>query len=62
PPEDERPLPGGSTVLTDVAIMLGALVIATVVAELAGAANLGTSLSFGQIAFTLAAIFVLVRR
>ncbi len=48
--------------LSDLAIMLGAGGAATVVAELAGAANLGTSLSFGQIAFALAAVFVLVRR
>jgi hypothetical protein len=46
----------------DLAIMLGAFVLATVVAELAGAANLGTALSFGQIAFVLAAVFVLLRR
>ena len=42
-------------VLIDLAIMVGAFVAATLVAELAGAANLGTSMSFGQIAFTLAA-------
>jgi hypothetical protein len=42
--------------------MLGALVAATLVAELAGAPNLGTALSFGQIAFVLAAVFVLLRR
>jgi len=48
--------------LIDLAIMLGALVAATVVAELAGAANLGTALSFGQIAFALAAVFVFLRR
>jgi len=46
----------------DLALMLGAFVAATVVAELAGAANLGTALSFGQIAFALAAVFVLLRR
>jgi hypothetical protein len=42
--------------------MLGAFAAATLVAELAGTANLGTALSFGQIAFALAAVFVLVRR
>lgn len=46
----------------DLALMLGAFVAATVVAELAGAANLGTALSFGQIAFALTAVFVLLRR
>jgi hypothetical protein len=48
--------------LVDLALMLGALVAATLVAELAGAANLGTALTFGQIAFALAAVFVLLRR
>jgi cobalamin biosynthesis protein CbiG len=46
----------------DLALMVGAFVAATLVAELAGAANLGTALSFGQIAFALAAVFVVLRR
>jgi len=46
----------------DLAIMLGAFVAATVVADLAGAANLGTAATFGQIAFGLAAMYVLLRR
>ena len=33
-----------------------------VVAELAGAANLGTAMSFGQIGFALAVVYVVVRR
>ena len=49
-------------VLIDLAIIVGAFVAATVVAELAGAANLGTAMSFGQIAFALAAVFVVLRR
>jgi uncharacterized membrane protein (DUF485 family) len=48
--------------LTDLAIMLGAFVAGTLVAELAGAPNLGTAASFGQIAFVLAAVYVLLRR
>jgi hypothetical protein len=48
--------------LTDLAIMMGAFVAATLVAELAGAANLGTAMSFGQIAFALAAVYVVLRR
>ena len=46
----------------DLALMAGAFAAATVVAELAGAANLGTSMSFGQIAFALAAVYVVLRR
>ncbi len=42
--------------------MLGAFVAATLIAELAGAANLGTATSFGQIAFALAAVYVVLRR
>jgi hypothetical protein len=48
--------------LLDLALMVAAFVVVTVVAELAGAANLGTAASFGQIGFALAAVFVLVRR
>jgi uncharacterized membrane protein (DUF485 family) len=48
--------------LVDLALMVAAFVAGTLVAELAGAANLGTALSFGQIAFALAAVYVLVRR
>lgn len=48
--------------LVDLAIMLGAFVLASVVSELAGAANLGTALSFGQISFAVAACYVFMRR
>jgi len=50
------------TLLLDLAIIVGAFVAASAVAELAGAPNLGTALSFGQIAFALAALYVLMRR
>jgi hypothetical protein len=46
----------------DLALVLGAFVVATLIAELAGAANLGTALTFGTIAFAGALVFVLVRR
>ncbi|MBW3608620.1 MAG: hypothetical protein KY463_09730 [Actinobacteria bacterium] len=49
-------------VLVDLALMIGAFVVATLVAEVAGAPNLGTALSFGQIAFALAAFYVVFRR
>ena len=48
--------------LLDLALIVGAFVAATVVAELAGAANLGTAMSFGQIALVLAAVYVVLRR
>lgn len=50
------------TVLLDLAIMLAAFVVASVVAALAGAPNLGTALSFGQIGFGLAVVYVMQRR
>lgn len=46
----------------NVAIVVGAFAAATVIAELAGAANLGTAISFGQIGFVIALVWVLVRR
>lgn len=53
---------GRRGILLDLVLMLGALVAATLIAELAGAANLGTALSFGQIGFALAAVYVVLRR
>jgi len=46
----------------DLAIMLGAGALATAIAALAGSPNLGTALTFGQIAFAIALVYVLVRR
>ena len=48
--------------IADLALLVGAFVAATVVAELAGAANLGTALAFGQIGFVLMLVYVLLRR
>lgn len=49
-------------VLVDLLIMVGAFLAATLVAQAAGATNLGTAISFGQIAFALAAFYVLMKR
>jgi hypothetical protein len=49
-------------VLVDLAYMLGAFVLASALAGLLGAINLGTALTFGQLAFALAAVVVIVRR
>jgi hypothetical protein len=46
----------------DLAIMLGAFVLASALAGALGAVNLGTALAFGQIAFALAVVYVIVRR
>jgi hypothetical protein len=48
--------------LVDLALMLAAFALCSAVAELAGAPNLGTALSFGQIGFAVAAVYVLLLR
>jgi hypothetical protein len=48
--------------LHDLAIVIGAFVLASAVAGLLGAANFGTALSFGQIGFAAALVYVLLRR
>lgn len=48
--------------LLDLAIMLGAFLGASALAGLLGAINLGTAMAFGQIAFAIAAVLVVVRR
>lgn len=49
-------------IFTDLLIVLGAFVAVTLVAQIAGAANLGTAMSFGQLAFAGALVAVLVKR
>jgi len=46
----------------DLLIMFGALALASALAGALGAVNLGTALAFGQIAFALATVYVLLRR
>lgn len=46
----------------DLLIVAGAFAGGTVLAELLGAANFGTALAFGQIAFAIALVAVLVKR
>jgi len=47
---------------TDLLAMAGAFVLATVVAELLGATNLGTALTFGTLAFALVLVLAIVKR
>lgn len=42
--------------------MIGAFVLASLLAGALGAVNLGTALAFGQIGFAVAAVLVVVRR
>lgn len=46
----------------DLLLMAGAFLAGWLVAEAAGAANTGTALTFGQLAFVLAVLAVIVRR
>ena len=48
--------------LAQAALLLGVFAAATGIAELAGAANLGTAAGFGQIAFAIALVTLLLRR
>ncbi len=47
--------------LSQAAFLVGATALATGVALLLGAANLGTALAVGQVSFVLALVYVLVR-
>lgn len=47
---------------TDLLIMLGAFIGASLLAGALGAINLGTALAFGQMGFAIAAVIVIVRR
>ncbi|MEA2249948.1 MAG: hypothetical protein QOC78_2077 [Solirubrobacteraceae bacterium] len=46
----------------DLLLLLAAFASATAVAELLGARDLGTALTFGQLAFAAALVWVLLRR
>ncbi len=48
--------------LTDLLLMALAFALGSAIAGLAGAPNLGTALSFGQLAFALTAVYVVLRR
>jgi len=46
----------------DLLTMVGAFVLASALAGALGASNLGTALAFGQIAFAIAVVYVLLKR
>jgi uncharacterized membrane protein (DUF485 family) len=46
----------------DLLTMFAACVLASALAGALGAINLGTALAFGQIAFAIATVYVLLRR
>jgi hypothetical protein len=62
PETARKPARRGSHVGGDLLLIFGAFVLASALAGALGAANLGTALSFGQIAFALAVVYVMLRR
>jgi low temperature requirement protein LtrA len=46
----------------DLVTMFGAFVLAAALAGALGAVNLGTALAFGQIAFAISVVYVLLKR
>jgi hypothetical protein len=51
-----------NAVARDLAMMFGSFAIASALAGALGAANLGTALTFGQIAFAITVVYVMVKR
>jgi hypothetical protein len=47
--------------LKDITVLLGAFALASAVAAALGAANFGTALTFGQLGFAAALVWVLMR-
>ena len=46
----------------ELAMIIGAFVVATLLAELLGAINLGTALAFGQIALAATVVYIMLHR
>jgi len=46
----------------DLLLIVGSFVLASAIAGALGATNLGTALSFGQIALAITVVYVIVRR
>ncbi len=49
-------------VARDLATMFGAFVLAAALAGALGAVNLGTALAFGQIAFAISVVYIMLKR
>jgi hypothetical protein len=52
----------GSSLGAQLLFLAGVFALAVLVAELAGAANLGVALGVGQIAFAIALVYLLLKR
>ncbi len=51
-----------SSAVRDIGVLLGVFLAATGLAELFGAVNMGTALTFGQLAFAATLVAILLRR
>jgi hypothetical protein len=51
-----------SRTAADLTLLAASFLGATAVAELAGATNMGTALTFGELAFTAMLLWILLRR
>jgi uncharacterized membrane protein (DUF485 family) len=49
-------------VVRDLLMMFSAFVLASALAGALGAVNLGTALAFGQIAFAICVVYVMIKR
>jgi hypothetical protein len=49
-------------VLRNLLLIIGAFVLASAIAGLLGASNLGTALTFGQMALAATVVFVILKR
>jgi hypothetical protein len=56
---NEEPRP---TMVRDLLMILGAFVLASLIAGALGATNLGTALAFGQMALAATTVYVLLKR
>ena len=61
-PPPARRRDAGPGFLVQVAILVAVLAVVTLIAELAGAANLGVAISIGSIAFTVVLMYFILKR
>lgn len=59
---DERASRAKPTLPIQALALLAVFAVTTAIAELAGAANLGTAMGIGQVAFVIALVYLLLRR
>jgi len=52
----------GPSLLVQIAILAAVMAVVTLIAEVAGAANLGVALSIGSIAFTVVLMYFILKR